>query len=227
MYSFEGVHVLGQGVGYGVIVSLSVVFALVIVVAVRLQKKYLSEDSDKTEMFMVANRSVGTGLTTSAVFSSWMWINETVFCSVLTYEYGIALPIWWAAGLCFQIALMAVIGIQAKLRVPHAHTSLEIVRIRYGKAGHIAFMVLCLILNIFGCSQLLFSGSSLLSAMTGMHFVAATILLPTGVVAYTVVGGLKATFLTDFLHTTIALVLIIYFTLGVLTNEHVGGVGGL
>lgn len=46
-------------------------------------------------------------------------------------------------------------------------------------------------------------------------------------VLYTAVGGLKATFLTDFLHTAIALILIIYFTLSVLTNDHVGGLGGL
>lgn len=47
------------------------------------------------------------------------------------------------------------------------------------------------------------------------------------VVIYTAVGGLKATFLTDFLHTAIALILIIYFTISVLTNEHVGGLDGL
>jgi len=47
------------------------------------------------------------------------------------------------------------------------------------------------------------------------------------VVIYTAVGGLKATFLTDFLHTTVALILLIYFSLAVLTNEHVGGVYGL
>jgi hypothetical protein len=41
------------------------------------------------------------------------------------------------------------------------------------------------------------------------------------------VGGLKATFLTDFVHTTIALILLIYFSLAVLTNEHIGGVSGL
>lgn len=40
-------------------------------------------------------------------------------------------------------------------------------------------------------------------------------------------GGLKATFLTDFLHTTVALVLLIYFSLAVLSNEHIGGVSGL
>jgi Na+/proline symporter len=47
------------------------------------------------------------------------------------------------------------------------------------------------------------------------------------VVLYTAVGGLKATFLTDFLHTAIALILIIYFTLSVLTSSEVGGLGGL
>lgn len=47
------------------------------------------------------------------------------------------------------------------------------------------------------------------------------------VVLYTAVGGLKATFLTDFLHTAVALILIIYFTLSVLTHPAVGGLGGL
>ena len=47
------------------------------------------------------------------------------------------------------------------------------------------------------------------------------------VVLYTAVGGLKATFLTDFLHTTIALILLLYFAIAVLTNEHIGGVSGL
>ena len=44
--------------------------------------------------------------------------------------------VWWASGLSFQIALMAVLGIVAKLRVPYAHTSLEIIKMRYGKYAH-------------------------------------------------------------------------------------------
>ena len=44
---------------------------------------------------------------------------------------------------------------------------------------------------------------------------------------YTAVGGLKATFLTDYLHTAIALILIIYFTLAILTHDAIGGLYGL
>ena len=65
------VQLLTQADGYGIIVGLSILFCLIILAAVRIQKRYLSEDSEQSEMFMVAQRSVGTGLTASAVFSSW------------------------------------------------------------------------------------------------------------------------------------------------------------
>ncbi|KAF2770458.1 SSS family solute:Na+ symporter [Teratosphaeria nubilosa] len=220
-------QLLTQADGYGIIIGLSILFCLVIMFAVRIQKRYLAEDSDQSEMFMVANRSVGTGLTCSAVFSSWMWINESVFCAAYTYKWGVALPVWWASGLSFQIALMAVLGIVAKLRVPYAHTSLEIMRKRYGPTIHVLFIIMNLVNNVFGCGSMILAGSQLVTGMTGMHVVAACILIPAGVVLYTAVGGLKATFLTDFLHTTIALILLIYFAIAVITNEHIGGIYGL
>ncbi|KAF3017255.1 hypothetical protein E8E15_003079 [Penicillium rubens] len=192
-----------QGAAYGLLIGLSVLFCGVILIAVKVQKAYLAEDSGKSEMFMVANRSVGRGL------------------------YGLAVPLWWGSGLCFQIALMAALGVMAKIRVPYAHTSLEVVRMRYGRIGHLVFIVLNLVNNVFGCASMIMTGSQLIHGVSGMHYVAATILVPLGVVLYTAVGGLKATFLTDFLHTAIALILIIYFTIAVLTNSSVGGLSGL
>lgn len=180
MASHPSTQVLTQADGYGIIVGLSVVFALLIVVAVKMQKRYLSEDSDESEMFMVANRSVSAGLVCSAVFSSWMWINESVFCAAYTYKWGVALPIWWASGLSFQIALMALLGIVAKLRVPFVHTSLEFIRVRYGGIAHKIFILLNLVNNIFGCGSMILAGSQLITGMTGMHVVAVGILIPAG-----------------------------------------------
>ena len=176
----QGISLLSQGTGYGIIIGLGVLFAAVILAAVKIQKLYLMEDLGRSEMFMVANRSVGTGLTCSAVFSSWMWINETVFSSVVCYQYGLAAPMWFGTGLSFQIALMAVLSVLAKLRVPHAHTSLQIVRKRYGNVGHVVFAALNLINNIFGCSSMILAGSQLVVGITGMHLAAATTLIPLG-----------------------------------------------
>ncbi|PLB33273.1 sodium:solute symporter family protein [Aspergillus candidus] len=225
--SSAGVTLISQGTGYGLLIGLGILFCGVILIAVKIQKAYLDEDSGTSEMFMVANRSVGTGLTASAVFSSWMWINETVFSAVFCYRFGLAGPMWYGSGLCFQIALMAALGVLAKLRVPYAHTSLEIIRLRYGKAAHVVFLVLNLCCNIFGCASMILTGSQLIHGIAGIHFVAATILIPLGVVLYTAVGGLKATFLTDYLHTAVALILIIYFTLSILSHEAIGGLYGL
>lgn len=89
----QGITLLPQGVAYGILIGLGVGFCGVILLAVKIQKVYLSEDSGTSEMFMVANRTVGTGLTAAAVFSSWMWINETVFAAALCYRYGLAIPL--------------------------------------------------------------------------------------------------------------------------------------
>lgn len=64
------IELVSQGTGYGIIIGLGALFAIIILISVRIQKRYLLEDSDRSEMFMVANRTIGTGLTASAVFSS-------------------------------------------------------------------------------------------------------------------------------------------------------------
>lgn len=66
----ERIELVSQGTGYGIIVGLGALFAILILESVRIQKRYLLEDSERSEMFMVANRTIGTGLTASAVFSS-------------------------------------------------------------------------------------------------------------------------------------------------------------
>lgn len=75
---------------------------------------------------------------------------------------------------------MAALGVMAKIRVPYAHTSLEIIRQRYGKIGHSVFIVMNLVNNVFGCASMILTGSQLVYGVSGMHFVAACILIPVG-----------------------------------------------
>lgn len=75
---------------------------------------------------------------------------------------------------------MAALGVLAKIRVPYAHTSLEIVKMRYGKIGHVVFIILNLSNNVFGCASMILTGSQLIFGISGMHFVAATLLIPLG-----------------------------------------------
>lgn len=62
---------------------------------------------------------------------------------------------------------------------------------------------------------------------SGMHIIAATFLLPVGVTVYTFVGGIKATFLTDYFHTAIILIVACFFTAKAFSDDQVGSVGNL
>lgn len=59
-----------------------------------------------------------------------------------------------------------------------------------------------------------------------MPTAAACFLLPIGVVLYTMFGGIKATFLTDYAHTVVILVILLMFAfVTYATNEHLGSPG--
>ncbi|KGU13606.1 solute:sodium symporter (SSS) family transporter [Candida albicans P87] len=226
--SESSVHLLNQAAGYGVLIGVGALFAGGMILTTFLLQKYLHENANSTETFSVANRSVGTFLSASAVYSSWSWSTEFLFVSSMTYNYGVQAGYYYGAGLAIQIAVMSVIGIHAKKRIPTAHTSLEAVQLRYGKAAHLLYLVLSLICNICSCSAMILACASGISIIAGnLHIVASTMLIPFGVLLYTVVGGLKATFLTDFVHTTVLLVVLCYMNTAVLTSDQVGGIDGL
>lgn len=58
-----------------------------------------------------------------------------------------------------------------------------------------------------------------------MHVVAAIFLLPASVVLYTFVGGIKATFLTDYIHTFIITIIICYFTIKTFAIPEISSIG--
>jgi Na+/proline symporter len=72
---------------------------------------------------------------------------------------------------------------------------------------------------------LLLGGSASISALTGMDIRAATMLLPVGVIAFVIVGGLRSTFVSDYAHTTIVFVIIWLFVYTA-SREHFAWIRG-
>ncbi|KAI1824971.1 Sodium:solute symporter family-domain-containing protein [Xylaria intraflava] len=202
---------LSQGVGYGIVIGLGTLFALGMILSTFVLKRYNSE-RQTSETFNTAGRTVKTGLVASSVVSSWTWSATLLQSTAVCYQYGISGPLWYATGATVQIILFATLAIELKRRAPNAHTFLEVIKARYGTTAHIVFMLFGLATNILVSLNLVVGGAATVTALTGMHTVAAIYLLPLGVVAYTVVGGLKATILTDWVHTFVLLILILVFS---------------
>ena len=89
---------LPQVAGYVVVIAIGFLIAFIMMFTTHLLKKTVGEDNRTTEMFMTANRSVGTGLTASAVVSSWLWSTAMLGSTLVGYNFGVAGPFWFAAG---------------------------------------------------------------------------------------------------------------------------------
>ncbi|TVY57611.1 putative urea active transporter 1 [Lachnellula cervina] len=191
--SSQALVLLPQGAGYGVTIGLGLVFGIGMILVSRFLSTYMNERSDHSEMTAI------------------------IWTAAQGYLYGIA------AGCTIQIALMTVLAIHAKVKIPNGHTVLEIIKLRYGTAAHGVFIFLCLVTNILAVTSMILGASGVITALTGMHVVASTFLLPLGVVIYTVAGGLKATFLTDYIHTTVVMVLLCFLTIRTFNNPAITG----
>ncbi|KAF5512041.1 putative urea active transporter 1 [Colletotrichum aenigma] len=213
---------LSQGVGYGIVLGVGFLFAIGMIATTYVLKRY-NRELQTSEMFTTAGRTVKSGLVGSAVVSSWTWAATLLQSSGVCYRYGVSGPFWYASGATVQILLFATLAIELKRRAPNAHTFLEVIKARYGTATHVVFIVFGLMTNVLVTLMLIVGGAATVNALTGMHTVAAIYLLPVGVVAYTIVGGLKATFLTDWVHTFILLIIIIIFSLTAYASSDVLG----
>jgi SSS family transporter len=122
--------------------------------------------------------------------------------------------------------MFSILACKVKMNAPRAHTYLEIVHARYGRTAHITFLFFALATNVLVGSQLLLGGSAVVTSLTGMNVYAAIFLIPVGVCLYVVQGGLRATFLCDYSHTLILMIIILYFMFNTYaTNDLIGSPG--
>lgn len=73
---------------------------------------------------------------------------------------------------------------------------------------------------------LVLGGSQVVAALTGMNVYAACFLIPLVVAVYVIVGGLRSTFIADYIHTVILFIVILVFGfLMYATSDLVGSPG--
>ncbi|KAF8934407.1 urea active transporter [Dissophora ornata] len=217
--------ILSEGLGYGIVLGFGLVFAAIMTLITMIQKRFLGEKVTSEE-YMAAGRSVKTGLVASAVVSSWTWAATLLQSSSVAYKYGISGPFWYASGASVQVLLFSVLAIELKRKCPNAHTFLEIISIRYGRKAHFVFLFFGLLTNVIVSAMLLLGGSAVVSALTGMNTIAACFLLPLGVIIYTLFGGLKATFIADYSHTVVIMIIVLLFSFtAYATSDLIGSPG--
>jgi len=199
-----------QSVGWGLVIGVGFAFALLLVVITLALEKYRNE-VQTSEMLMTGNRSMKTGLIAAAVVSSWTIGSTLLLSCTSAYNLGISGPFWYGGSACFQIIVFSVAAIEIKRKAPNTHTYQEIVRVRYGKATHLLSCFYSFFQQICYSANLLINGSSIIANLTGINRDASIVLLPLFVTVYTLFGGIKATFISDYFHAVIIYIILLMF----------------
>ncbi|KAJ6570850.1 solute symporter family transporter [Mycena vulgaris] len=218
--------VLSPSVGYGIVVGMGFGFAVLMLAITKLTTRYSEHSaSESSEEYTSASRSLKPGLIASGIVSAATWAATLLQASTVCLVYGLSGPWWYAAGSSTQIMAFAQNAIQLKLNAPGAHTFLEVIGLRWGTLCHLSFMFFGLGTNIILTAQLITGGANTVNALTGMNIIAACFLIPVGVVIYTLVGGLRATFFSDYIHTVLIFGIILTVSFCTFaTNQYLGSV---
>lgn len=217
---------LSEGIGYLIVIGVGLVMALIVTLLVKAEVKWLG--TKKTiEWFSTAGRNVKTGLIASSVVSAWTWAATLLQSSTVAYQFGISGPFWYAAGASIQVVLFAALAINLKRKAPSSHTFPEIILARFGKSSQI-FLSFALMTNTIVTAMLVLGGAAVVNSLTGINIYVAAFLIPIGIIIYTFFGGLKATFLAEYLNTIFLFAVILIFVSAVyFINPEIGGVLGM
>ncbi|KAI0028934.1 Sodium:solute symporter family-domain-containing protein [Vararia minispora EC-137] len=210
---------LGQSVGYGVVVGVGFFFAGIMLVLTFLQSRFSGISPSRAEEFSTASRNVKPGLVCCGIVSAWTWSATLLQSSTAAYTFGVSGPWWYGVGGTIQLAMFGMVAAKVKMNANGAHTFLEasmnaaltIVKARFGTGPHVLFTFYALLCVLIVSGSLLLGGAATVNALTGMNTDAACILLPIGIAVYVVFGGLRATFICDWSHTIILFIIIYLF----------------
>lgn len=220
-------YILSQAIGYGYIVGIGAAFALLMCCITLILSKYMNQTQD-SERFTTASRTVNSGLISSAVVSSWIWPASLLTSGLWGYNFGISGGYLYAVSGTIQIVTFAMLAIEIKRVAPACHTVAEIVKARYDKPSHWMYLFYVTATNVMVASCLLLGASQGFHASTGINIIAANFLLPLGVCIYTATGGLKATFISDWIHTVVIYLVVLILCFKVFcTSDIIGSPGKL
>jgi urea-proton symporter len=219
--------VLSEGVGYLILLGIGLIMALAVTLLVRAETKWLG--TKKTfEWFSTAGRSIKTGLIASSVVSAWTWAATLLQSSTVAYQFGISGPFWYAAGASIQVVLFSILAVELKRKAPSSHTFPEMIYARFGKNSHKIFLFFALMTNTIVTAMLVLGGAAVVNSLTGVNIYVAAFLIPVGVIIYTFFGGLKATFLAEYLNTVFLFTVVLVFVISVyFTSPQIGGISGM
>ncbi len=167
-------------------------FAIIIGVGV-----YSSKRADTSSNYLVAGQRLGYGFTFACLCAVLLGGASTIGTTALGYSFGIS-GMWLVAMLGIGLALVGVLLIRRikKLRVL---TEAQLLTERFGSKAGILGAVVSSAYTMMVCATQIIAMGTILQGLAGWDPATSMLVVGCIVVAYTILGGMWAITLTDFI----------------------------
>ena len=148
--------------------------------------------------FLYAGRNVGLAFSTATLIAAWVTGNTTLSAPEQGYTIGIIACFAYAlAGLA--LCIFAPVALRIKKIMPDGCTSGDFIRRRFGRVAWIIFLLISVWYFLGFLMTQAMGGGILLEALSGLDYHIGMLIIMGVCTIYTLKGGLKAIFSTDFI----------------------------
>jgi urea-proton symporter len=165
---------------------------------------YLGRGARGLDDRMLAGRRVGMALGVATAMATWVTSNTTMAAPQLALQLGIWGMVGYSLG-SVGLILFAPLARRMRELMPHAYTSGDFVRLRYGNTAWRVFLVISLFYAFGWLISLGTAGGVLIHALSGIDYRLGMSVILLVCVLYTLLGGLRAVIGTDFVQTILIL----------------------
>lgn len=174
------------------------VFALFSILSIGIGLWVKREGALSIESFLVANRKVGWLIAAMSIAATWIWAPALFVSAELAFKNGYVAFLWFLIPNVFTLIFFSFFADKLREKIPHGFTLKDYIGDRFGKTVHNFYLLEFGVLQTCSFAVQLVAGGMVLEFLTGIPFWILTILLSGVAVTYSLIGGLKASILNDY-----------------------------
>ena len=160
---------------------------------------------DSLNIFLVANRNIGTWVGALSVASTWIWAPALFIAAQKAFQQGLPGLMWFTVPNVGCLVMFAFIAPRIRNAFPKGYTLPQYIAHRFDTKTHAVYLFAFLCLQICSLAVQLIAGAALFNTISGFPYMIGVILLAVTFTSYSLIDGLRASIRTDLFQMIIIL----------------------
>lgn len=163
------------------------------------------------ESFFAANRNIWLIPFIFSITASWIQAPALITSAEVAYKWGWQGLLWFAIPNALVLIVFAPFAKRVRERLPFGFTLSDYMRRTYGERVHKVYLFQLTAVAVCVFAAQMIAGGALISYITGVDYLTVCALMTIGTLAYSSLGGLRASVAADFFHIGATILTIVLF----------------